>query len=133
MSKESTSTTESESPLFLGLDASTQALKASLLSSDLDVIAEVAVNFDVDLPGLKTRGGVQMGPKGSGEVYSPVESLSQAMDLLMERIKEKKWEVGRIRGVSAAGQVSLKPWYMLMIATRFSILVSSLFTYPEQY
>lgn len=94
-------------PLFLGLDASTQALKASLLSADLDVVSEAAVNFDADLPELRTRGGVQMGPKGSGEVFSPVESLSLAMDLLMERIKEKKWDTGRIRGVSAAGQVCI--------------------------
>jgi xylulokinase len=101
------STTPAPGPLFLGLDASTQALKASLLSADLDVLAEAAVNFDADLPGLQTRGGVKLGPKGSGEVFSPVESLAQAMDLLMDRIKERGWDVGSIRGVSAAGQVSI--------------------------
>jgi xylulokinase len=98
--------TEGAGPLFLGLDASTQALKASLLSSDLDVLSEAAVNFDADLPTLRTRGGVQMGPQGSGEVFSPVMSLPMALDLLMERIKEKGWDMSRIRGVSAAGQVS---------------------------
>ena len=45
-------------PHFLGLDASTQALKASLLSDNLDVLHEAAVNFDADLPQLGTKGGV---------------------------------------------------------------------------
>lgn len=93
-------------PLFLGLDASTQALKASLLTAELDVISEAAVNFDADLPGLGTKGGVLMGPEGSGEVFSPVEVLPQALDLLMERLKTAGWDVASIRGVSAAGQVS---------------------------
>lgn len=94
-------------PFFLGLDASTQALKASLLSANLDVHAEAAVNFDADLPQLRTRGGVLKGPEGSGEVYAPVQVLGLAMDLLMERIKEAGWDLGTVRGVCAAGQVSV--------------------------
>lgn len=92
-----------DSPYFLGLDASTQALKASLLSSDLDIIAEVAVNFDADLPHYGTRGGVHIGQ--DGEVNSPVLMAVEAFDVLFGRIKEKGWDVARIRGVSAAGQV----------------------------
>ena len=94
------------SPLFLGFDASTQALKASLLSSNLDVIAEQAVNFDADLPHYKTQSGVLHGPEGSGEVFSPVMMIVEAMDLLLDRIHKAGWKVGDIRGVAAAGQVS---------------------------
>lgn len=93
--------------LFLGLDASTQAVKASLLSSTLDIVSEIAVNFDSDLPHYKTNGGVLHGPKGSGEVFSPVMLIVEAMDLLFERIQKAGWDVSRIRGISAAGQVSL--------------------------
>ena len=93
--------------LFLGLDASTQAIKASLLSSTLDVIAEQAVNFDADLPQYGTSGGVLYGPKGSGEVFSPVMMIVEAMDILFEKIKSAGWDTKKIRGVSAAGQVSL--------------------------
>lgn len=92
--------------LFLGLDASTQGLKASLLSSTLDVIAELAVNFDTDLPKYGTKGGVLYGAKGSGEVYSPVMMIVEAMDVLFERIKRAGWDLGRVRGTAAAGQVS---------------------------
>lgn len=97
----------SSSPLFLGLDSSTQALKASLLTSNLDVIAEAAVNFDQDLPQYGTKSGVLYGPEGSGEVNSPVMMVVEAMDLLFERMKAAGWELDRVRGISAAGQVSL--------------------------
>lgn len=96
-------------PHFLGLDASTQALKASLLSANLDVLAEAAVNFDADLPQLGTKGGVLKGPEGSGEVYAPVEVLGLAIDLLMQRIKGLGWDLSAVRGVAAAGQV--RPFY----------------------
>lgn len=91
--------------LFLGLDSSTQALKASLLDSDLRVLHEVEVRFDADLSHFNTKGGVLYGPEGSGEVFSPVMQPVEALDLLMERIKAAKWPVERIKAASAAGQV----------------------------
>ncbi len=100
------SATTSTSPyLFLGLDCSTQALKASLLSSDLDVLSEIGVRFDEDLPSYGTRGGVLYGPGGSGEVFSPIMQAVEAVDLLFDRIKAAGWKVGDIRGIAAAGQV----------------------------
>jgi xylulokinase len=91
-------------PLFLGVDASTQALKASLLDADLGVKAELEVRFDRDLPHHGTRGGTLLGPEGSGIVYSPVMIVVEAIDMLFDRIKQAGWPVERIRGVSAAGQ-----------------------------
>ena len=91
-------------PLFLGLDSSTQALKASLLASDLSVLSEVEVRFDVDLAHHGTRGGTLQGEAGSGVVFSPVMLIVEAMDLLFERIKAAQWPVHDVRGVSAAGQ-----------------------------
>ena len=44
--------------LFLGLDLSSQALKASLLDARLRGIDEVAVRFDEDLPQFGTHGGI---------------------------------------------------------------------------
>ncbi|OWT40210.1 xylulokinase [Cryptococcus neoformans Bt1] len=90
------------SPLFLGLDASTQSLKASLLSVNLDVVAECAVHFDSDLPQFGTKGGVHFG--SDGQVHSPVMMLVEAMDLLFDKIKIAGWKVDDIRGVAAAGQ-----------------------------
>ncbi len=92
-------------PLFLGIDSSTQALKASLLDEDLKVLSEVEVRFDADLPHFKTHGGVLHGPEGSSEVFSPVMQPIEALDILLDRMKAAKWPVGRIKAVSAAGQV----------------------------
>jgi len=114
--------------LFLGLDCSTQALKASLLSSTLDVISELAVNFDADLPSYGTAGGVLHGDEGTGEVYSPVMLIVEAIDLLFERIQKAGWDVARIRGIAAAGQVSLLHYVIheLISATRFGLLVQTI-------
>lgn len=90
-------------PMFLGLDASTQALKASLLTSTLDVRMELAVNFDSDLPHYKTKGGVHHGP--NGQVHSPVEMAIEAFDVLFGRMKDAGWPLDQIGGVAAAGQV----------------------------
>jgi xylulokinase len=113
-------------PLFLGLDSSTQALKASLLTSTLHVLSELEVRFDADLAHFNTKGGVLHGPEGSGEVFSPVMQPIAAMDMLCDKIKAAGWDVGRIRGVSAAGQVGSaqgSQGSLLMAATRVSVLV----------
>lgn len=96
----------SSSPLFLGLDLSTQQLKAVLTTLTGAVLHETAVNFDRDLPHYGTSNGALFGP-GIGEVTSPVGMWVEAYDLLMERMKQQGWETGRIRGVSGSGQVSL--------------------------
>lgn len=98
---------DADNVLFMGVDASTQAVKASLLDADLSVKSEVEVRFDRDLPQYGTSGGTLLGPSGSGIVYSPVMLVVQAMDLLFDRVKIAQWPVDRIRGVSAAGQVGI--------------------------
>ncbi|WVF67792.1 hypothetical protein IAT40_002553 [Kwoniella sp. CBS 6097] len=89
-------------PLYLGLDASTQSLKASLLSENLDVRAECAIHFDTDLPHYKTKGGVIFGE--NGQVYSPVMMLVEAFDILFDKIKARNWDVASIKGVAGSGQ-----------------------------
>jgi xylulokinase len=116
------STTMSSSQLFLGLDSSTQALKASLLSSTLDVISELEVRFDTDLAHFGTKGGVLHGPAGSGEVFSPVLQPVEALDLLFERIKAAGWDVGSVRGVAAAGQQHASVYWSQQASSILSLL-----------
>jgi xylulokinase len=54
----------SHAPLFLGLDLSTQSLKAVAIDSGLEVACELGVGFDADLPAFGTRGGVHRGADG---------------------------------------------------------------------
>lgn len=94
------------SPLFLGLDLSTQQLKAVLIKEDGTIVHETAVHFDNDL-GEKygIEKGVYHGP-GEGEVTSPVAMWLDAMDLLFERMRKEGVSFSEIQAVSGAGQVS---------------------------
>ncbi|THH32532.1 hypothetical protein EUX98_g1660 [Antrodiella citrinella] len=90
-------------PLFLGLDLSTQGLKAVLITEDSQVVHEASVRFDQDLPQYGTVNGAVRGP-GEGEVTSPVKMWLEAIDLLMQRIKATGVQTSRILGVSGDGQ-----------------------------
>lgn len=93
-----------DSPLFLGLDLSTQQLKAIIISEDSTVVHESAVGFDRDLPHYGTTNGAIRGP--DGEVTSPVAMWLEAMDLLLQRMKDAGVIFDNIMGVSGAGQAS---------------------------
>lgn len=92
-------------PLFLGLDLSTQQLKAVLLNKDSKVIHQTAVRFDRDLPRHGTTNGAIQGPD-KGEVTSPVQMWLEAFDLLFASLHEAKVDLGVVMAVSGAGQVS---------------------------
>ncbi|KAI0923739.1 hypothetical protein AcW1_006620 [Taiwanofungus camphoratus] len=94
---------EDSSPLFLGLDLSTQGLKAVLITEDSDVVHESSVNFDRDLPHYGTTNGAIRGP-GVGEVTSPVLMWLEGFDLIMEKVKAAGVNFSRILGVSGDGQ-----------------------------
>lgn len=91
-------------PLFLGLDLSTQQLKASVISVDETLICERSVHFDKDLPHHGTSGGAIAGP-GDGEMTSPIAMWLEAVDILMDKLKEAGVEMGTILGISGAAQV----------------------------
>lgn len=100
---------EDSSPLFLGLDLSTQGLKAVLITEDSDVVHESSVNFDRDLPHYGTTNGAIRGP-GVGEVTSPVLMWLEGFDLIMEKVKAAGVNFSRILGVSGDGQVGNHGW-----------------------
>ena len=92
--------------LFLGLDASTQALKASLLDAHLTVLGELEVRFDRDLPHYGTNGGVSAptADDDEGTVVAPVMLYVEALDMLGDKMREAAWPLSRIRAISDAGQ-----------------------------
>jgi len=95
-----------QNPLYLGLDLSTQQLKAILISNDLNVKHEIAVHFDNDLPHYDTTNGALKGPL-EGEVTSPVAMWLEAIDLLMQRMKDAGVDISSVSAISGAGQVCL--------------------------
>ncbi|KAG6910009.1 hypothetical protein DXG01_013731 [Tephrocybe rancida] len=91
------------SPLFLGLDLSTQQLKAIVIAEDSSLVHESSVHFDNDLSSYGTTNGAIRGP-GDGEVTSPVAMWLDAIDLLFQRMKIAGVEIGAIAAISGAGQ-----------------------------
>lgn len=94
-----------DSPLFLGLDLSTQGLKAVLIAEDSEVVHESAVNFDRELPHYNTTNGAIRGPD-HGEVTSPVRMWLEAIDLIVQKMKSAGVDLARIMAVSGDGQVT---------------------------
>lgn len=90
-------------PLFLGLDSSTQSLKAIAIDAQFKIHAEFAVNFDADLPQFKTQGGVHKSADGL-TVTSPPQLWVAALDLLLERMATAKFPFAEVVAVSGSGQ-----------------------------
>ncbi len=89
--------------LFLGLDSSTQGLKASAVDEDCRVVAEFGVNFDADLPEYRTHGGVHRGTDGL-TVTSPPVMWAAALDLLLDRMRAASFAFDQVAAISGAGQ-----------------------------
>lgn len=86
------------SHLFLGIDSSTQGMKASIISSKSlgTVIHYRAINFDRDLPHYKTKDGMFT---NGAQVQSPTLMWLEALDLLLSQMMEDQ-----IQGTSTSGQ-----------------------------
>jgi len=97
-------------PLFLGLDSSTQGLKATLLDGNLAILQKLAVNFDTDLPGYETQGGVHRGVDGL-TVTAPTLMWCAALGLLLERARKADWPLGDIVAISGSGQQHGSVWF----------------------
>lgn len=93
----------SSSPLFLGLDSSTQSLSAVAIDDELNIVAAESINFDTELPAYKTEGGVHHGDDGL-TVTSPTIMWVAALDLLLSRLNESGFPFDRVRAVSGSGQ-----------------------------
>ncbi len=74
-----------------------------VISSDLAVVSEAKVDFDGD---FGQKYGITKGVhvnEDEGEVYAPVEMWLEALDLVLDRLKESV-PLGRIRGISGSCQ-----------------------------
>ncbi|RYP79173.1 hypothetical protein DL771_000151 [Monosporascus sp. 5C6A] len=73
-------------------------------NSDLSVVSEAKVDFDDD---FASKYGIKKGVRSNeaeGEVFAPVAMWLDALELVLNRLKEKGCPVQDIRGVSGSGQ-----------------------------
>lgn len=90
-------------PLYLGLDFSTQQLKAVAINEDLDVVHQSCVHFDSELSSYRTQGGVHIHDDRL-TVTSPVLMWVEALDLLLNKMKKAGVDFSRVRALSGSGQ-----------------------------
>lgn len=95
--------------LFLGLDSSTQSLKATVIDSHLKVVCECYVNFDSDLPKYKTSGGVHRDKDGL-TVTAPAIMWVEALDLLLARLNKQRLPIAQIVAIAGSGQQHGSVW-----------------------
>ena len=90
--------------LFLGLDSSTQGLKAEIIDIDAGVIIDSAgVNFGKDLPEYKCPNGHLESPAPLVKHADPL-MWAAALDLVLKRLQEQNAPLDKIAGISGSGQ-----------------------------
>ena len=95
--------------LFLGLDLSTQGLKATVIDETLTVVCEESVNFDADLPEFGTEGGALRNEDGL-TVTSPPLMWVAALDLVLGKLRETTGLLARVAAISGSGQQHGSVW-----------------------
>jgi len=93
-------------PLYLGLDSSTQSLSAIVLEVDGDrrrVVFESSIAFDETFPHYGTQHGVLPGTDATTAVSPPLLWV-EALELMIERIKDSRLDLGQLRAISGSAQ-----------------------------
>ena len=93
------------SKLALGLDLSTQQLKIVALRDITNLSFSKVTNFESDFAHYKTTKGVYNNEE-QHEVYSPVEMWIEAVDVILQHMKEDKFPFDKVAIISGACQVS---------------------------
>eukprot|EP00808_Paulinella_micropora_P029506 g42308.t1 len=104
--------------LYLGLDCSTQALKALFLNQHGEVVEQEVVDFDNDLGHIyHTTKGTYRGYSleehrnpshpnyKAGVVTTPTLMFVFALELLLDNLKTRGMDLRRVRAISASGQM----------------------------
>lgn len=69
----------------------------------MKVLYEAKTDFDADLPKYGTKKGVFV-KEATSAVYAPVAMWLEAVDIVLQRLKDKGTPFQKIKGISGAGQ-----------------------------
>uniref|UniRef100_A0A9I9DKD2 Xylulose kinase n=1 Tax=Cucumis melo TaxID=3656 RepID=A0A9I9DKD2_CUCME len=89
---------------FLGFDSSTQSLKATVLDSNLNIVASELVHFDSELSHYKTQDGVYRDSSINGRIVSPTSMWVEALDLMLQKLAKSNLDFAKIAAISGSGQ-----------------------------
>ncbi|PYH48831.1 xylulokinase [Aspergillus saccharolyticus JOP 1030-1] len=94
---------QSNTPLYIGFDLSTQQLKGLVVNSDLKVVYVSKFDFDADSRGFPIKKGV-LTNEAEHEVFAPVALWLQALDGVLNGLRQQGLDFRRVKGISGAGQ-----------------------------
>ena len=89
---------------YLGIDSSTQSITSLLIDSERqEIIAEESINFDTH---FSTAYGIENGvfEKGGGTVHSAPLMWAEALDLLLQTLKDQGHCLGQVQAIAGSGQ-----------------------------
>jgi xylulokinase len=90
--------------LYLGLDSSTQSLKASIIDVENgEIVASAAVNFSTELSKFGCPNGVLPNSNPLVKHSNPLMWL-EALDLVLEKLKSANAPLNMVLGISGSGQ-----------------------------
>lgn len=115
----------------MGLDFSTQQLKAVVLNDNLKLIYETHVQFDSDLPEFRTHGGVIQDKNYPNFVTAPVLMWVKALDMLMDRLLLEGVDFSQIVGVCGTAQQHGSVYWQTGASKTLAKLDSSQFLHTE--
>nr|WOJ38332.1 xylulose kinase 7938 [Schizochytrium sp.] len=100
----------SKDVLYLGIDAGTQSIKASVYDGAMQLVEERAVKFDEELPQYGTRAGMIVEDEAAGVVRSPVFMWVEALEIALERLAQAV-DMSSIVAVSGSAQQHSSVWW----------------------
>ncbi|XP_076384623.1 xylulose kinase isoform X2 [Megalopta genalis] len=89
---------------YLGLDLSTQQLKAVVVDNDLTVLCETSVQFDNDLPEFRTYGGVIQKKEEPHVVVAPTLMWVKALDMILDKLRVCGVDFSKVAAISGCAQ-----------------------------
>ncbi|KAE8745272.1 hypothetical protein FOCC_FOCC008064 [Frankliniella occidentalis] len=95
---------------YLGLDLSTQQLKAVVVSDDLQILHETQVQFDNDLPEFRTHSGVCRGGDNK-TVTAPTLMWVKALDMLLDKLRVCGVDFSKVVALSGTAQQHGSVWW----------------------
>ncbi|KAK0182722.1 hypothetical protein PV327_000829 [Microctonus hyperodae] len=95
---------ETSGPTYLGLDLSTQQLKAVVVDDELQILYEANVEFDNDLPEFRTHGGVNQKKDAPGVASAPCLMWVKALDMLLDKLRVCGVDFSKVRAISGCAQ-----------------------------
>ncbi|XP_012286232.1 xylulose kinase isoform X2 [Orussus abietinus] len=89
---------------YLGVDLSTQQLKAVVVDDHLHVLHETSVQFDNDLPEFRTYGGVVQKKEEPRVVTAPTLMWVKALDMILDKLRVCGVDFSKVAAVSGCAQ-----------------------------